>query len=119
MGRRMVPHLLKAGFEVFVCDPDSDAVAAVAMHGAARCETPRHVADNADIVLVCLPRPDIVEQVVLGNTGIRHGQRVGVIVDHSTTGPSVARKCLPSRASPRSMHRWPAAWRVPKPGRCR
>lgn len=92
MGRRMVPHLLKAGFEVFVCDPDSDAVAAVAMHGAARCETPRHVADNADIVLVCVPTPDIVEQVTLGDTGIRHGQRVGVVVDHSTTGPSVARR---------------------------
>jgi 3-hydroxyisobutyrate dehydrogenase-like beta-hydroxyacid dehydrogenase len=92
MGRRIVPHLLKAGYEVFVCDPDGDAVAAMAMLGAARCETPRHVADNADIVLVCVPTPDIVEQVALGDTGIRHGQRVRVVVDHSTTGPTVARR---------------------------
>jgi 3-hydroxyisobutyrate dehydrogenase-like beta-hydroxyacid dehydrogenase len=92
MGRRMVPHLLKAGHEVFVCDPDSAAVAAMALLGAARCESPRHVADNADIVLVCVPTPDVVEQVALGETGIRHGQRVSVIVDHSTTGPTVARR---------------------------
>jgi 3-hydroxyisobutyrate dehydrogenase-like beta-hydroxyacid dehydrogenase len=92
MGRRIVPHLLKAGYEVFVCDTNSDAVAAMAMLGAARCETPRQVADNADIVLICVPTPEVVEQVALGDAGIRDGQRVRVVVDHSTTGPTVARE---------------------------
>ena len=92
MGKHMVPHVLKAGYEVFVCDTSSEAAAAMVMLGAARCETPRQVADNADIVLVCVPTPDIVEEVILGEAGIRDGGRVSVVVDHSTTGPTVARR---------------------------
>lgn len=94
MGHHMVPHLLKAGFDVFVCDIDSDAVGAMVMLGAARCESPRHVADNADVVLVCLPTPDVVDSVILGEAGVCEGSRVKVVVDHSTTGPSKARDIL-------------------------
>lgn len=90
MGGKMVPHLLKAGYEVFVCDAQAQAVASAVMQGAARCESARHVADHADIVLACLPTPDIVEQVALGDEGIAEGKRVRVFVDHSTTGPSMA-----------------------------
>lgn len=90
MGGRMVPHLIKAGYEVFVCDAQAETVANAVMQGAARCESPRHVADHADIVLACLPTPDIVEQVALGDEGIAEGKRVSVFVDHSTTGPSIA-----------------------------
>ncbi|WP_457326405.1 NAD(P)-dependent oxidoreductase, partial [Roseateles sp. P5_E11] len=92
MGKRMVPHLIKAGYQVFVCDINSEAVAAMVMLGASRCETPRHVGDNAEVVLVCVPTPDIVEEVILGDTGVREGELVQYIVDHSTTGPSVARR---------------------------
>jgi 3-hydroxyisobutyrate dehydrogenase-like beta-hydroxyacid dehydrogenase len=91
MGGKMVPHLLKAGYEVFVCDAQAEAVASAVMGGAARCESARHVADHADIVLACLPTPDVVEQVALGKAGIAEGKRVSIFVDHSTTGPSMAR----------------------------
>lgn len=91
MGKCLVPHLLKAGHQVFVCDVSNDAVAAMVMLGAARCETPRQVADNAEVVLICVPTPDIVEQVVLGEAGVCEGSRVAVLVDHSTTGPTIAR----------------------------
>jgi 3-hydroxyisobutyrate dehydrogenase-like beta-hydroxyacid dehydrogenase len=91
MGSKMVPHLLKAGYEVFVCDAQAEAVDAAVMAGAARCESPLHVADHADIVLACLPTPDIVERVALGKEGIADGRRVRIFVDHSTTGPSMAR----------------------------
>ncbi|NMG17540.1 NAD(P)-dependent oxidoreductase [Aromatoleum bremense] len=91
MGGKMVPHLLKGGYEVFVCDSQVEAVASAVMGGAARCESPRHVADHADIVLACLPTPDVVEQVALGKAGIAEGKRVRIFVDHSTTGPSMAR----------------------------
>lgn len=91
MGGKMVPHLLKAGYEVFVCDPQPEAVASAVMHGAARCDSPLHIADQAEIVLACLPTPDIVEQVALGEAGVFEGKQVRVFVDHSTTGPSMAR----------------------------
>ncbi|MBT2324701.1 NAD(P)-binding domain-containing protein [Variovorax paradoxus] len=65
MGNHIVRRLLRAGHDVYVADLDSDAVAAAVMHGASRCESPAHVADNAEIVLTCLPTPEIVEEVVL------------------------------------------------------
>lgn len=90
MGGRMVPHLLKAGYEVYVCDAQAEAVTDAVMQGAVRCASARHVADQADIVLACLPTPDVVEAVALGEDGIAEGSRVRVFVDHSTTGPSMA-----------------------------
>lgn len=92
MGARMAAHLLDAGRKVYVCDPSIEAAGAAVMRGAVRCETPRSVADHADIVLVCVPTPEIVEQVVLGADGLRGGERVRVVVDHSTTGPAMARR---------------------------
>jgi 3-hydroxyisobutyrate dehydrogenase-like beta-hydroxyacid dehydrogenase len=90
MGAKMVRHLLRAGFEVYVSDVNADAVAAAVMHGASRCETPAHVADHATIVLTCLPTPDIVEDIALGENGIASGRAVRYFVDHSTIGPSAA-----------------------------
>ncbi|OUL99611.1 NAD(P)-dependent oxidoreductase [Variovorax sp. JS1663] len=91
MGRHMVPHLLRAGFAVFVCDTSEQAAAAMVAQGAVRCDMPRQVGDSADVVLTCLPTPDVVEQVVVGENGVAEGGRVRVVVDHSTTGPSMAR----------------------------
>src|SRR3712207_1114658 len=92
MGGHMVRHLLKQGFGVHVCDANPAAVEAAAALGGVPCETPAAVADKADIVLVCLPTPDIVRQVALGPGGIVEGKRARIYADHSTTGPTVARE---------------------------
>lgn len=90
MGGHMTRHLLAAGHEVFVTDLNSDTVAAAVMHGATRCESPIHVADNAEIVLTCLPTPEIVEDVALSENGIGAGSAIKFFVDHSTIGPTVS-----------------------------
>lgn len=92
MGGKIVPFLLKAGYDVFVADLNSAVVDEMVRLGAARCEGPRQVADKADIALVCLPTPDIVEQVVLGDGGLVEGERVRIVVDHSTSGMETARR---------------------------
>lgn len=92
MGCRMVPHLLKHGFEVLVHDVDTAAVDAMVRQGAGGCATAREVGGRADIVLTCLPTPDIVEQVVFGADGLSAGTRFKIFVDHSTIGPTAARK---------------------------
>lgn len=92
MGHHMVAHLLRAGEKVVVFDTSEQAVAAMVAQGAVRCATPRDVGDAADVVLTCLPTPDIVERVVLGPQGIAEGSRVRVVVDHSTSGPSTSRR---------------------------
>lgn len=90
MGSVMTHQLLCAGHEVYVCDPDSAAVAQAVMRGAYRCEGPAHVADNAEIVLSCLPSAEAVAEVALGDCGVVYGQAVRCFVDHSTIGPTAA-----------------------------
>lgn len=91
MGQRMARHLLDHGFGLELHDPNPQALAPLLDRGARSHGSPREVADAAQIVLVCVPTPEIVEQVVLGERGVIHGESVRVLVDHSTTGPSMAR----------------------------
>lgn len=91
MGQKMALHLLDNGFGLSVYDPNPGPVAALLERGARSHRSPREVGDAAEIVLVCVPTPDIVEQVVLGEDGVIHGKAAQIVVDHSTTGPSMAR----------------------------
>jgi 2-hydroxy-3-oxopropionate reductase len=91
MGQKMAMHLLDKGFGLCVYDPDPAAVAPLLERGARSHNSPREVGDAAQNILVCVPTPDIVEQVVLGENGVIHGRAVKIVVDHSTTGPSMAR----------------------------
>jgi len=92
MGQKMARHLLDKGFDLHVSDPNPQALAPLLERGARSYSTPRGVADHAQIVLVCVPTPDIVERVVLGADGVIHDQQINILVDHSTTGPSLARR---------------------------
>lgn len=92
MGQKMAHHLLDKGYGLSLYDPNPQALAPLLERGARNHDTPREVADHARIVLICVPTPDIVEHVVLGENGVIHGQQVKILVDHSTTGPSMARR---------------------------
>jgi 3-hydroxyisobutyrate dehydrogenase-like beta-hydroxyacid dehydrogenase len=52
--------------------------------------SPQAVASAAEIVLMSLPTPAIVQAVALGEHGIARGTMVKTIIDLSTTGPGVA-----------------------------
>jgi 3-hydroxyisobutyrate dehydrogenase-like beta-hydroxyacid dehydrogenase len=92
MGRHMVRHLLAHNVAVSVFDLDKQAVDAAKALGAEVCGSAREVADRAGIVMVCLPTPDNVRAVALGDDGLLNGKSIKIYVDHSTTGPSVARE---------------------------
>lgn len=92
MGNKMVPYLLRAGYEVCVADLNREIIDDMVRQGAIRCAGAAEVGDNADIVMVCLPTPDIVESVVLGEGGVASGRRVRIVVDHSTSGMATARR---------------------------
>ncbi|MEO8669551.1 MAG: NAD(P)-dependent oxidoreductase, partial [Bauldia sp.] len=91
MGGPMASRLLDAGYRLCVYDLSEAATAPLVARGAELAASPAEVASAADIVLVSLPTPDIVRQVVLGgNGGIINGSKVRLLIDLSTTGPSVA-----------------------------
>lgn len=91
MGRPMARLLLGAGHEVVVFDVQQDALEALVADGAARASSLEELSDQVEIVCISLPTPDIVEKVLLGEGGLGGG-KVRIIVDFSTTGPSVAQR---------------------------
>ena len=93
MGKPMATHLLEAGYPLTVLNrsraPQEELVAAGAQAG----QSPRHVAEQSDVVMTMLPDSPDVEQVVLGAGGVMEGLRPGsLVIDMSTISPAVARR---------------------------
>ena len=91
MGGPMAVRLLDAGFPLTVYDTNADAVKALVDRGAKAAASAQAVASAADIVLMSLPTPPIVQAVSVGEGGILRGTRLKTLIDLSTTGPSVAK----------------------------
>ncbi|MBV9507722.1 MAG: NAD(P)-dependent oxidoreductase [Acidobacteriia bacterium] len=92
MGGRMAARILNAGFDLTVFDTSDAAVEPLVGGGARRAASPAAVASNADIVLVSLPMPPVVEAVALGPDGISQGTRAKIFIDTSTTGATYAKR---------------------------
>jgi 3-hydroxyisobutyrate dehydrogenase-like beta-hydroxyacid dehydrogenase len=90
MGGPMVGRLLDAGHALTVFDTSEQAVQPLVARGAVPAGSAAEVASAAEIVLVSLPTPDIVQQVALGEGGVVEGTRAKILIDLSTTGPGVA-----------------------------
>jgi len=95
MGKPMALNLLKAGYPLTVLNrsapPQNELVAAGAQAGS----SPKHVAEQSDVVITMLPDSPDVEGVVLGKEGVLAGLRPGgLVIDMSTIMPSVARRII-------------------------
>jgi 3-hydroxyisobutyrate dehydrogenase-like beta-hydroxyacid dehydrogenase len=90
MGGPMSLRLIDAGYSLCVFDTDATAMQPLVARGANPAASPADVAAHAEIVLVSLPTPPIVQAVALGEQGIVHGSAVRTVVDLSTTGPGMA-----------------------------
>jgi 3-hydroxyisobutyrate dehydrogenase-like beta-hydroxyacid dehydrogenase len=90
MGGPMAGRLLDAGHPLTVFDTSEAAIQPLVARGVVRTGSAAEVASAADIVLVSLPTPDIVQQVALGKSGVVEGTRAKILIDLSTTGPGVA-----------------------------
>jgi len=90
MGGPMASRLLDAGYTLTVFDTSADAVKPLVARGASAAASAEAVASAADVVLMSLPTPPIVQTVSLGERGVLKGTRARTLIDLSTTGPSVA-----------------------------
>ncbi len=86
MGRPMAVNLAQAGHDLVVCDTDESRTAILAQRGAAVAATPKETADEADIVLACLPSLAAAEAVATGADGAVNGARATAFVNMGTTG---------------------------------
>lgn len=66
MGKPMATHLLKAGFPITVFNRSKKSVNELIALGAKAANSPREVAENADIIMTNLPDSPDVETVVIG-----------------------------------------------------
>jgi 3-hydroxyisobutyrate dehydrogenase-like beta-hydroxyacid dehydrogenase len=87
MGDPMTRNLLTAGFELTIYDTSAAAIEPLKVLGAQVAKSPVEVASAAEVVLVSLPTPAIVQKVALD---ISSGSKMKIFIDVSTTGPKVA-----------------------------
>ena len=94
MGRHMAANLQKAGHELVVHDVRKEAAEPHVRNGARWADTPRAVAEAADVVFTSLPGPVEVEAVALDERGgLLSGLTAGkAYFDLSTNSPTVVRR---------------------------
>ncbi|WP_342765902.1 NAD(P)-dependent oxidoreductase [Haladaptatus sp. DYF46] len=95
MGLPMAKNLLDAGYPVIGHNRSNEPTEELVRYGGTDGGSPAGVAEESDVVLLCLPDSPDVEQVVLGNededSPIIDGLSEGMtVIDHSTIAPTVA-----------------------------
>ncbi|TKR54452.1 NAD(P)-dependent oxidoreductase [Allopusillimonas ginsengisoli] len=86
MGSAIAEQYLRAGNEALVFDLSTDAVLRMVKLGARSTASPRDLADQASVVIACLPSPAASHQVALGDDGVCHGKAVRIYIETSTIG---------------------------------
>ncbi len=104
MGGSMCGHLLTAGFEITVYSRTRAKAQPLLDRGAHWADSPRAVAENADVVFLIVGFPADVREVVLGDHGVLAGCEPGnILVDMTTSQPSLAIE-IAERAKARGVH---------------
>jgi 3-hydroxyisobutyrate dehydrogenase len=89
IGFHFANRLIAAGYELYIYDKSQKALERLSKSGAKICASAKDLASEVETVLLCLPMPQIVADVA---ADVAQGSRVKVVVDLSTTGPSVTKQ---------------------------
>ncbi|HLI29606.1 MAG TPA: NAD(P)-dependent oxidoreductase [Terriglobia bacterium] len=93
MGQPMALNLVKAGYQVTVCNRTKSKAEPLQRAGARVVSTPAEAAREADVVMTIVSDTAAMEEVALGKNGVLETLRSGsVLVDSSTISPVVSRK---------------------------
>jgi 3-hydroxyisobutyrate dehydrogenase len=89
----MCEHLMKAGYSATVYNRSRDKARPLLEAGARWADTPRELAGQSEVVFAIVGFPRDVREVFLGENGAIAGGRPGtVLVDMTTSEPSLARE---------------------------
>jgi len=94
MGAPMARHLANKGHQVTVYNRNIEkAKDWVAKNGGGFAESPRKVAEQSEVVMVCVGNDNDVRSVVFGEKGVLSGlKQNSVLVDHTTASANLARE---------------------------
>ncbi len=92
MGAGMARNLLKADVPLMVWDVFPQSVEALAGDGAAAAAAAAAVADEADLVFLCVPTERETHEVLFGKAGLAQAGKPSAIVDCTTMNHGAARR---------------------------
>lgn len=93
MGKGMARNLLKAGYSVYVCDEQSIYRQELELAGAVFMQNAKLFAEKVDHLLLSLPSPTILQEVLFGDSGVLNQVRSGsAIFDMGTTDVKTTRR---------------------------
>ncbi|MGA2925094.1 MAG: NAD(P)-dependent oxidoreductase [Solirubrobacteraceae bacterium] len=93
MGGNMAARYLAAGYTVYGEARNRERAQWLVDQGLRWVDTPREIAETADIVMTSVPNDDVIESLATGPDGVIAGLRDGKIwADLSTISPGVSRK---------------------------
>ncbi|OXM85495.1 NAD(P)-dependent oxidoreductase [Paenibacillus rigui] len=93
MGLPMARNLVKAGYEVYGINRSKGREESFAEFGGKVGLSLKELAQQADVIMTCLPMPADVEQMFLGPEGIVSNGRKGLtLIDFSTVSPDLCVK---------------------------
>jgi len=104
MGSAMAHHLLRAGFRVVGYDISKQAAEAFIAAGGDAVGAPCDVADRAPVVILSLPSPEALANVVDGSTGLLQSKSSNLIVIETSTLSIDAKQRALDLLSPRGVH---------------
>lgn len=91
MGSGIINNLLQANYEVHVYNRTKAHAQTVIDHGAIWQDSPRQIAQVADVVMIMVGYPKDVESQFYGENGIFAGAHTGqIVVDMTTSTPTLA-----------------------------
>jgi len=91
MGASMLGHLIDAGFAATVFSRTKAKAEPLLAKGATWADTPKAVAEAADVIFSIVGFPSDVREVMLGEEGALAGSKSGnILVDMTTSDPSLA-----------------------------
>jgi 3-hydroxyisobutyrate dehydrogenase len=93
MGRAMAMNLIRSGHDTVLWNRTTSRADELVEAGAILAGSPGAVAQQCDIVMVCVSDTPDVEAVVFGGDGVASGLRpAGLIIDHSTISPEATKE---------------------------
>jgi 3-hydroxyisobutyrate dehydrogenase len=93
MGLPMARNLMKAGFNLAVYNRTASRCQPLVHEGATLAESPGQAAAHSDVVITMVTDTPDVEEVILGENGVIHSARPGLIlIDMSTISPKATRR---------------------------
>src|SRR5262245_15761140 len=104
MGRSMCGHLMDRGFAMVVTSRTKPKAEALLAKGATWADSPKQLAQEADVLFSIVGFPTDVREVILGSQGALAGSKPGtILVDMTTSEPSLAVE-IAEKAKAKGVH---------------